>query len=328
MSHNIETFAFTGETPWHGLGKRVEGLMTAKEAMEAGGLNWEVALQPIFVNGSLNLDGGYEQVEAKGYKGVVRQSDFATLGVVGGKYVPIQNAESFEWFDAVVAGGKARYETVGAINGGRRVFAAAKLDKEVRVSASKVMGDSILPYIMLTNTHDGTGVHEALFTGIRPVCQNTVRMALKGAKHSVKIRHTKSATDKMKQAIEVAKRAEEYFDAVQETSNLLASTAFSKQQMVALTEVLFPASEEVSTRTENNRETLLNLFGGGRGTFGETAWDAYNAVTEYVTHERGTRVSEGKSADEQRFTANYFGSGANFMDKGLDTILTMVQKAA
>ena len=46
MAHNIETMAYAGEVPWHGLGKAVDSNMTPAQMLEAAGLDWSVSKRP------------------------------------------------------------------------------------------------------------------------------------------------------------------------------------------------------------------------------------------------------------------------------------------
>ena len=42
MSAQIETMFYTRETPWHGLGKRVEEAPSSADAIRLAGLDWHV----------------------------------------------------------------------------------------------------------------------------------------------------------------------------------------------------------------------------------------------------------------------------------------------
>lgn len=323
MSANIESVMWSGEKPWHGLGREVSGLMTAKEAIEAAGLNWRVEMQPMFVEGGLNMDSGAPNMElAEGVQAVVRQTDHKVLGVATERYEPIQNEDQFGFFDAIVQDGRAKYETAGALNGGRRVWMLAKLPDDIMVKASKTLNDKIEKYVFLSSSHDGSGSLRMAMTNQRIVCSNTEKMALRAAgKDGITIRHTKTAKGRMSEAVRAWKVVEEYNKRFEENCNILASTSFSFDQMKELAAEMFPSTgEDVSTRSENNRQTLVQLFDSGKGNHGESAWDAYNSITEYADWHRSTRVTGDSSANEQRFTSTMFGSGALFKDKGFEAI--------
>ena len=42
MAHNVETMAYAGEVPWHGLGYRVPMDLTPDQMLEAASLDWTV----------------------------------------------------------------------------------------------------------------------------------------------------------------------------------------------------------------------------------------------------------------------------------------------
>ena len=74
MAHNLNirpngqaAFVSKKELPWHSLGTIVD-TMSSKEAMELGGLNFEVEKRPLYVNGS-----AMEFEEAKQYASIQRK---------------------------------------------------------------------------------------------------------------------------------------------------------------------------------------------------------------------------------------------------------------
>ena len=48
MAHLVETMAYAGEVPWHGLGKPVHSNMTPDEMLVAAGIDWTVSKRPAF----------------------------------------------------------------------------------------------------------------------------------------------------------------------------------------------------------------------------------------------------------------------------------------
>lgn len=132
---------YVRETPWHGLGTRVNEALNSKEALIAAGLNWNVVQEPI-----------YTEIEelVEGYKANIRDVDRKVLGVVTDRYKIVQNQEAFAFTDELLGEG-VRYETAGSLQGGRRVWLLAHLPQEYIIS-----GERISPYLVFFNSHDGT----------------------------------------------------------------------------------------------------------------------------------------------------------------------------
>jgi hypothetical protein len=65
MSHMVETMAYAGETPWHGLGVHVEENLSVKDMMKAAEIDWGVAKSPMFydVNGEVINSGKFALFE-------------------------------------------------------------------------------------------------------------------------------------------------------------------------------------------------------------------------------------------------------------------------
>lgn len=175
MAANVENMFYVRETPWHGLGTRVMEAPDSKNALIMAGLDWKVIQEPIYT----------DQGEViSGYKANVRDSDRRVLGVVTNKYKVIQNDEAFAFTDSLLGEG-VRYETAGSLQGGRRVWMLARLPHEYIIS-----GERISPFLVFSNTHDGSGAIKVALTPVRVVCCNTLNLALNTAKRSWSMIHT------------------------------------------------------------------------------------------------------------------------------------------
>jgi phage/plasmid-like protein (TIGR03299 family) len=109
----------------------------------------------------------------------------------------VQNTEAFSFFDGIVGGSDSvKYETAGCLGKGEVVFVTAKLPDYIRIGRE----DLIEQYLMLTSSHDGSGSITIAFTPLRVVCANTLNAALKNNTNCIKICHTASAGEKLKQA--------------------------------------------------------------------------------------------------------------------------------
>ena len=168
MSANVETMFYTREKPWHGLGVQVQEAPTSEKALWLAGLDWKVLQKDIFTEG---------RVRVPGYRANVRDTDGQVLGVVTDRYKVIQNEEAFAFTDALLGKG-VRYETAGSLQDGRKVWLLARLPSEYIIS-----GEQISPYLVFSNTHDGSGAVRVAVTPVRVVCNNTLNLAQIGRAH-------------------------------------------------------------------------------------------------------------------------------------------------
>ncbi|WP_395753343.1 DUF932 domain-containing protein [Prosthecobacter sp.] len=296
-----EMFSGRNITPWHRLGTVVEGLLTSSEALEAAHLNWNVVGNPVLaqVNGA--------PTAVPGYQAITREDSGAVLSIMKDSYHPIQNAEAFEFFDAVVGEGQAIYDTAGALHGGRRVWIMARIPKTVFIDG----GDELERNILLYTSHDGSSTLKMQQVMTRVVCQNTLSVALRQATNTVSILHRGNYKQRVVEAQRALKVVHGYFDDLTSLIELFAAKPMSHSDMRDFTEKLLPiAPGEKSPRTEKSRGEIADLFSKGTGNNGRTRWDALNAVTEWVDHRRTYGRTQLGVADETRFASTLFGSGA------------------
>ncbi len=322
--------AYAGETPWHGLGTAVDHPMTAAEAIELAGLDWEVESQPVFV---LPSDGQGSPLMIPHKQALVRSDTHEVLQIFSDTYVPVQNKEAFTFFDGVVGAGEAIYETAGSLKGGRRIWILAKLPGDLDIGD----GDLLEKYILLANSHDGTMRVTMKITPIRVVCKNTLEVALGG--DMLKFRHTSNILNKMNDTREFLGLAEAHFELFMRNANRLAEKHFTEGNVRDIAAKVFDFEYEnnewrlpkQAPRKTAAADRVVQLWeGAGRGsemsTARGTAWGAFNAFTEYFDHELG--VAEAKVANPdatkvagQRMNISWFGVGQKMRQTAWDMAL-------
>ena len=320
MSHNVETMMYVNQPAWHGLGTRLHDHATSAEAMQAAGLDWGVELAPLLASPSPETAGGNLRTVER-YRAVVRTTDGKPLGVVGKRYVPVQNADTFAAFDQLAQTGEITYETAGALDGGRRIWVLAKLPGQIIEVAPD---DATECYLLLVNSHDGSGALRILFTPTRVVCQNTLALALHaGQRHGAAVRHTASAPQRIKEAQATLMLAHAYYEDFAHIARRLVETPCDDRDLTRLLDALLPVDPaEPAPRTVKARENILALFTIGeaqRGIRG-TAWAALNAVVEFVDHHRPTRGKDQVGRNEARLASAWFGTGAALKQRAYDAI--------
>lgn len=275
----IETMAYHGEAPWHGLGVQVPDVMTWAEAIKAAELDWQVEMRPLYYP----VNGVHEEVKIR--RAVVRTSDQKVLGVVGTDYVPVQNTEAFRFLDDIVDDSRPKYETVGSLRGGQRVWALARMPKELKINGI----DEVVPYLLLVNGHDGTHSLMVAVTPIRVVCMNTLNMALRSTPRYWKAKHAGDVEGRIQAAKETLGLAYRYVESFEQIANGLCAVTLTDGELLSFTEKVLPPdpkSGEVTPTTEQRRQQLLAIAKTAPDLepFRGTAWAAYNAAVALNDH--------------------------------------------
>ena len=308
---------YHGEVPWHGLGSRLDAPATAREAIAAAGLDYDVALADLITSSGAQIPGR---------KAVIRTDTNDVLGVVGNSYVPIQNRQCFSFLDAVVADGGLRYHTAGALRKGDRIWLLAKLPGQIRVRSSEDVSEK---YLLLSNSHDGSSVLRVHYTAIRVVCANTLAMAdREGRGEGIMIRHQGDLASKVQEAQAVLGLTVRFFDDLEGQFDQMARHYPNYAQVSAYFKALYPDPEEANpARAQNVRDELFRLFEGGQGQdipeIKSTTWAALNAVTEYVDHHRPTRAKSDFDRAANRLESAWFGSGSRLKQHAFHLALQM-----
>lgn len=293
MAANVENMFYVGETPWHGLGTKIDEAPTSDDAIRLAGLAWDVVPKPI-----------YDELgrELSGYKVNIRETDNKILGVVTDKYKIVQNRDAFAFTDALLGEG-VKYETAGSLASGKRVWMLARLE------GTTLCEEEIDPYLVFTNSHDGKGAVRVAITPVRVVCQNTLNLALDTASRHWSCSHMGDIDGKLEDARYTLASAERYMEALEEEFGELKLKKVTESQVRQMTDDLLKfefadlykkaiksgnviqfkealRQQKAEEKINRKRADILNIYFDKpdlRGTE-HTAFRFINAVSDYATH--------------------------------------------
>ena len=297
MSHEFESGFTVGQGAWHGLATVLDNPPSTAQAIEEAGLNWMVKEQPLYTD----LGKGLSPIPT--HKSLVRSTDHQLLGIVSQQYQPLQNHDAFSWFDFLLHDGNISLETAGSLKQGKRVWILAK----IKNSATDIIkDDAVEPYLLLSNSHDGSSAIWIKFTPIRVVCQNTLSWALSkrqsdlNASRAFRIRHQGDIQGKLNQARLALDFARQRFAIATEEYKAMAGVNLNQQDLDLYLSLVLDTDTPQSSRAYSQ---LIANFEQGCGNKGQTLWDAYNGVTEWLDHQRG-------NSDSKRLESTWFGNSA------------------
>lgn len=281
MAANVESMFYTRTKPWHGLGVQVQEAPESKDALRLAGLDWKVYQREVYTDSGIRIDG---------YRANVRNTDNKVLGVVTERYKIVQNEEAFAFTDALLGKG-VRYETAGSLQEGRKVWLLARLPKEYIIS-----GEQISPYLVFSNSHDGSAAVRVAVTPIRVVCNNTLNLALSTAKRSWAMVHTGNIKGKIHEAQETLFMAETYMNKLGKEFETLKRQKLSDRQIKEYVELLLPLEKTTSLVTAKNvkklRDDLRARYYDApdlQDVGGNNAYRFINAVSDFATHNEPLR---------------------------------------
>tara|TARA_R100000008_G_scaffold49002_1_gene29203 strand:+ start:1086 stop:2033 length:948 start_codon:yes stop_codon:yes gene_type:complete len=315
MSHQVETMAYAGELPWHGLGVPVSNDMSAYEMMEAAQLNWTVKKQPMYF--MPNEDKGI-LVEDKML--LIREEDNKQLDVVGRAWHPVQNQEAFDFFYDWVEEGNMEMHTAGSLKDGKLVWVLAKINETFEV----LRNDIVEGYLLFTNPHQFGHSINVRFTPIRVVCNNTLQLALGGNNNSISVDHTKQFdAHAVKDALGLSRQAMAVYG---DKAKYLAQTPATNEAVDNYLRELFPLTkyqeERGDTRSRRARQVRRLYHQGTPGSdlAKETWWDAFNTVTYAYDHKFGNN-------NAARMQSSWYGTASNAKQEALSKAIDFANAA-
>ena len=316
MAHMVETMAYAGETPWHGLGVKVPADLSPAQMLEKAGLDWTVTKVPAFA------EIGDKRVNV-GWSALTRSSDDSILSIVSNDWNPVQNHEAFEFFDEYCRAGDMEMHTAGSLRDGQIVWALAK----VKESFELFKGDQVDSYMLFTNPHKFGQCIDVRFTPIRVVCNNTLTLSLNQKSDRVvkKSHRTEFDAAEVKEMLGIAT---EKLAKYKEMASFLGGKRYNNESVKEYFNRVFPVlaynkekgpqRKDLSKSATRALEVLTTQPGH---QFAEGSWwQAFNAVTYLTDHEIG------RSADT-RLQSAWFGANKNLKLKALETAVEFAEAA-
>lgn len=163
-----------------------------------------------------------------------------------------------------------------------------------------IAGERISPYLIFSNTHDGSGAIRVAVTPIRVVCNNTLNLALNTAKRSWSTIHTGDIKSKMEEAKNTLFMANVYMDELGKEFESLRKKKLTDKEVMNYIELLIPMEENATSQQQKNIKRLqddmaMRYFDApDLKDVGNNAYRFINAVSDFATH-----------AEPLRRTVNY-----------------------
>ncbi|NUG31892.1 DUF932 domain-containing protein [Acinetobacter baumannii] len=343
MAHQIETMAFVGQTPWHGLGNQLSQNQPIEIWAQQAGMDWRIESSNVSYMAK-NERGQNILMPYEEQRVLYRSDTHAPLSVVSQRYQEVQPKEILEFYRDLTEQSGFELETAGVLKGGRKFWALARTGQSAALKSKDVSNG----YILLATACDGTLATTAQFTSIRVVCNNTLAIALRGQNSSagvVKVPHsTKFDAEKIKQQLGISiktwdehmyemkqltqrkvtqQEAAAYFDAV--FNNTTMSAIDQEESIIQYYLKAASIDKKTNSKSEPNGRAMskaMEMFNGqGRGaelsSAKDTAYGLLCSITEFVDHERRAM------SRDHRLNSAWFGAGANIKQRGLEQALKM-----
>lgn len=292
---------------------------TSEEVMQKAKLDWTVAKcplvaqMPIFGSNFDEDDEGFLHGtsfyrECPEAYATYRTDKNIPLGIVKGKYTPVQNIDAFNFFDDAIGKNCAKWETAGCFGNGERIFVSAKLPQTTFIGG----GDPVENYLVFTTSHDGSTGVKILFTPIRVICQNTLNAAIKTSQNYISFKHTKSVHSNIDIAAQIMNECNLKVNFLSESFNQMFKIKMNDEDaMKKMSHVILSENELVALHTtgHNTKEIIYRNYqaiedsgismkkvntlsqmwdyyhtGAGQKEIMGTGWGVYNAVTGYYSN--------------------------------------------
>lgn len=324
MAHEItdtDQIVLHKEKAWHGLGIVLPDAVTPREAARIA-MPWHCEQWPLVASN------GTDCIVLDNQVANIRNDTQQVLGVVGKDWKVMQPDELAEICELLAKESDiVKVESAGSIYGGKKIWFLLKGE-----SFSVRSKDFIEPYICCSTGFDGMTATRFTPTTVRVVCKNTLSMVVpmndradRGGKVNVKqacyvARHMGDVKQKI---AEIQAALGLYCERLEANREMITHLAARQMDSAAVHRFLLecytkhfgaiPANPQDSSQQKAYDKAMESLakmilrFEKESPVGGHTAWNAMNAYTGWLQHDRYKR--DGQWNDRQ-ISANLFGLNA------------------
>lgn len=280
----------TRQRPWRQLGTPVDVCRNAHDALTTAGLaGWNIRKLPMTSTEVTNE--GVTRLDNPESVMLVRTDPDTGrtryLSTVGRNYGITQNEDSAHVLDGLLAeSGATGFADAGSINNGKVTFVSMRLPRTMLIAGV----DQVDLYLVVFNSHDGSGKFRVMAVPFRPTCANQLPLAGRQAVASVSLRHTRNAHINVSEIRAKLGLLYRQSDAFEQHARRMLETPMTSREFDDVVAELWPLRSTATARTRGNAERrggeLVRLW-----TSAETQrpirgsrWAALMAVTEYLDH--------------------------------------------
>lgn len=316
MVHLIESIAYTGNAPWHGLGNQLSENQPIEVWADQAGMNWEI----LKAQASFNIKTSEKEIQPlKSFperKVLYRSDNNHPLSIVSDRYKIVQPKEILEFYRDLTEQAGFELETAGVLKEGKKLWALARTGQSSTLKGS----DTTNAYVLLATACDGSMATTAQFTSIRVVCNNTLSVALGDDRHTVKVSHSTTFNAKsVKHQLGISASS---WDEFMYSMKILSERKVTDKEAQRFMDRVFNPQGHENINSKAISQVICLFDGQGRGSrlssAKGTAYGLLNSVTEFVDHERRSKSSD------HRLDSAWFGQGANIKARALNKALQMI----
>jgi phage/plasmid-like protein (TIGR03299 family) len=319
MAHQIEKrngkyeFAHAGARAWHGLGQQILPTDDLDTIVAKGGLNWRA--ERAAVSYLVTVDGREESRSFENRSVIYRSDTGEALSVQSdSRYNIHQPADIANFFREFLAERKVTIDTIGALKGGKIVWALAKLGPEFQIKAPD--GSKVFPYVRLQTSFDGSRATSLAATVIRQVCANTeAAVEADTRSRQRRVSHVIQWSDDVVEGLKA--EWEQLGSSLSATEKVWAKLHSQKLPdgkvkavFASLLGINLAEIEKTSAKQRGQLEALLSAYKSAPGAVPGTAFGALQAVTYYADHQSIVRDTAKDGTDGARIASAQFGTGA------------------